>query len=133
MASPADLSGKVIKFEVNSTPVEFLIVSGKVNDDCDQSNYLGTGQSIKATVSHGRLVSYEFEGVLLTTNLPFTTLAPGTAITALKVTLDRGAGSPKFHQSANAEVKSMTHTFDTSTHQGFSVSITADGDYTPPS
>jgi hypothetical protein len=132
MASATDLSGKVISFVVNSTPITFEIVSGSVSDQADQTHYLPTGSSIKRTVTHGRLITYAFQGVLLTANIPWAYITPGTALTDCKVTLDSTAGSPKFHDSANAEVQSLTHSFSTDSHQLWDCVICADGDYTKP-
>lgn len=133
MADANDLSGKVIKFTVNSTPVEIKITQGKVSDVCDQSHYLPVGQNIKNTVSHGRLITYTFQGALLTDALPQNTILPGTEIQSVSVTLDRGAMSAQTHASAFAEVQSLEHTFDTTTHQIWDGVLVADGDYTPPS
>jgi len=134
MASATDLSGRFIKFEVNSTPVEFEIISGSVQDAGVVTHYCPTGTNpIDRSVGHHRLVTVSIQAVLLTANLPFTVLAPLTQITGVAITLDRTAGSPKTHASSDAVVNSMSHSFDTSNHQIFDVVLTLDGNYTPPS
>lgn len=133
MASAADLSGKQIKFTYSTGPaVEVEIISGSVSDVCDTTSYLPVGGTIKRTVAHGRLITYSFQGAVLTSALPFSALAPGTSLSTVVVDLDRDAGSSQ-HSSTDAVVQSMTHTFDTSTHQVFDVVLVADGEYTPPS
>lgn len=134
MASATDLSGRVMKFELQSSPVEFEIISGSVDDAGKVTHYCPTGTSeIDRTVYHSRLVTYSVQGVLLTANLPFSSYKPGTQLTGVTVTLDRSAGSPKTHASTDAVVNTMKHTFDTGNHQVWEMVITADGNYTPPS
>lgn len=134
MASATDLSGRIVKFELQSSPVEFEIISGSVEDAGTVTHYCPTGTGeIQRTVYHSRLVTFNVTGVLLTANLPFTTYKTGTQLTGVTVTLDRTAGSPKTHACTDAVVVSMKHTFDTSTHQVWEMVITADGNYTPPS
>jgi len=132
MASAADLSGKVVRFGYGAGPTEVEIISGSVSDQCDVTHYLPVNASIKRTVAHGRLITYSFQGAILTTAYPFTGLAPGTSLSTVFVEPDRGSGSTE-HASTDAVVGSMTHTFDTSTHQVFDVVLYADGSYTPPS
>lgn len=134
MASAADLSGKEIKFTYSTGPaVEVEIISGSVSDQCDVTHYLPVNGSVKRTVAHGRLLTYSFQGAILTSAYPFTALAPGTALSNVVCELNRSAGTPDYHVSADAVVGSMTHTFDTSTHQVFDVVLYADGSYTVPS
>ncbi len=78
--------------------------------------------------------------------LPYTTvgLTPGMEVTSLYVYLNRngtqiGPGDdpldyidPVYHYSAYAQVISMEHVFDTSTHQVFNVKLMADGSYWEP-
>lgn len=134
MASATDLSGRVIKYEIGSSPVEFEVISGSVTDTADVSGYLPTGSStIKRHVGHGREVVYSFTGVLLTAALPFSTHTPGTNVSTITVTLDRAAGTPKTHTSTDAVIRSSSHEFDTTTHQVWKVELVADGSYTLPS
>ena len=132
MASAADLSGKMVRVGYTNGGAQTLeIISGSVSDVCDTTSYLPTGGSIKRTVAHGRTVTYSFQGALLTSALPFTLLAPGTSVTTLFVEPTSDTGGSE-HGSTDAVVQSMTHTFDTSTHQVFDVVLIADGNYTPP-
>lgn len=133
MASAADLSGTQIKFTHGGTPTEVEIISGSVTDQCDVTHYLPVNATIKRTVAHGRLITYQIQGAILTTAYPFTALAPGTAITDMTVQLNRSAGTPDFHISTDAVVGEMVHEFDTSTHQIFRMTAYADGNYTVPS
>lgn len=134
MASATDLSGRIMKFEAGSGPTEFEIISGSVADVATVTHYCPTGTGeIDRTVYHHRLVTISCQAVLLTANLPFTILKPGTALTALTITLDRTAGSPKTHTTTDAVCNSMTHTFSTDNHQIYDFVITCDGAYTVPS
>lgn len=132
MASAADLSGRMIRVGHSAGPTTIEIISGSVSDVCDTTSYLPNGSTVKRTVAHGRLVTYSFQGAILTTALPFSSLAPGTAVSTLFVEPTSASGSSE-HASSDAVVQSMTHTFDTSTHQVFDVVLVADGNYTPPS
>lgn len=134
MASAADLSGTQIKFTYSSGPaVEVEIISGSVSDVCDVTHYLPVNASIKRTVAHGRLVTWNFTGAVLTSALPFTALAPGTSLSTVVCQLNRSAGTPDEHNSTDAVVGEMVHEFDTSTHQIFRVTLYSDGNYTVPS
>lgn len=130
MASAADLSGKTIRFGHSGGEIE--IISGSVTDQCDVTHYLPVNATIKRTVAHGRLVTWNFLGAILTSALPFTALAPGTALTTVFVEPDRATGSTE-HASSDAVVGEMVHEFDTSTHQVFRVTLYSDGAYTVPS
>lgn len=133
MASATDLSGRLIKYEIGGTPAEFEIISGSVNDTADVSEYLPTGTgTVKRHVGHGRKITYDFTGVLLTASLPFATHTPGTNVSTITVTLDRTAGTPDTHASSDAVVVSCSHEFDTTTHQVWRVQLCADGNYTQP-
>lgn len=134
MASATDLSGRLISFSIGASPTTFEIISGSVTDTADVSEYLPTGTgTVKRAVGHGRTVIYSFTGVLLTASLPFTALTPGTNVVSITVKLDSTAGTPDTHTSTDGVVVSMTHEFDTTTHQVWKVEIHADGDYTQPS
>jgi hypothetical protein len=133
MASAADLTGRLIKFEVQSTPVELEIISGSVQSQGTVTHYCPTGtNTVQRTVAHSKLVTYSVQAVLITSNLPwvYETL---TQLTGVTVTLDRSAGTPDTHASTDAVVNSITHTFSTDNHQIFEMVITADGSYTVPS
>lgn len=131
MASAADLSGTKIRFLYGAGPTEVEVISGSVTDQCDVTHYLPVNATVKRTVAHGRLVTYQGMGAILTTAYPFTALAPGTAL-AVAVEPDRANGATQ-HDSTDAVVGEMVHEFDTSTHQVFRFTIYADGNYTVPS
>lgn len=133
MASAADLSGKEIKFMYGGSDTEVEIISGSVTDQCDVTHYLPVNATIKRTVAHGRLITWNVLGAVLTTAYPFTALAPGTSVTDLTVQLNRAAGTPDEHVSTDAVVGEMVHEFDTSTHQVFRMTLYSDGNYTVPS
>lgn len=134
MASAADLSGTQIKFTYSTGPaVEVEVISGSVSDVCDVTRYLPVNTSIKRAVAHGREVTWNFMGAILTTDLPFTALAPGTSLTNVVCQLNRSAGTPDEHASTDAVVMEMVHEFDTSTHQTFRFTLASDGNYTVPS
>lgn len=133
MASAADLSGRVVKFEVGGTPIEFEIINGSVNSQGTVTHYCPTGtNTVDRTVAHHKLITYSVQAVLITTNLPGATYETLSQISSVKVTLDRSAGSPQTHQSTDAVVNSLNWAFDTSTHQVWDMQITADGSYTNP-
>lgn len=158
MATVSHLGGRYIKFTIGSLFMEFEIISGSVNDTAEQETYLPVGRRICNVVTHARQIVYQFTGVLLIEQMPWNTydagtlaysdygygLTPGSAITELYVTLNRGgllvgpADDPQeyydevYHYSAYAQVISMEHVFDTSTHQVFNVKIMADGSYQEP-
>lgn len=132
MASATDLSGRVISYSVGAGPTTFEIISGSVSDVADVSEYLPTGSStIKRHVGHGRKVTYDFTGVLLTANLPFSAHTPGTNVTSITVDLDSTQGT-NYHASTDGVIVSMTHEFDTTTHQVWLAQIVADGNYSQP-
>src|SRR5688572_2974081 len=100
MASAADLSGRVIKFAVGGSPTTFEIINGSMEDSADVSSYLPTGTgTIKRHVGHGRVVTYSFTGVLITSNFPWAIMVPGTNVTGVEVELDQTQGTPDEHTS----------------------------------
>lgn len=132
MASATDLSGRLIQYTLGSGPTTFEIISGSVTDTADVSGYLPTGSStIKRHVGHGREVVYSFTGVVLTANLPFSAHTPGSNVTSVTVDLDYSAGTSQ-HTSTDAVIRSISHEFDTTTHQVWKVELVADGNYTLP-
>lgn len=132
MASATDLSGRLISFTIGSGPTTFEIISGSVTDTADVSEYLPTGTStIKRAVGHGRTVIYSFTGVLLTAGTPFTAMVPGTNVVSITVDLDSTSGTQS-HTSTDGVVMSLSHEFDTTTHQVWKVEIHADGNYVAP-
>lgn len=134
MASATDLSGRLIKYEIGGTPVEFEIIEGTLTDTADVSEYLPTGSStVKRHVGHGRKVEVNLTGVLLTANLPFVTHTPGTNVSTITITLDRTAGTPDTHAMTDAVIVSTAHEYSTVTHQVWRVQLCADGNYTQPS
>ena len=130
MASAADLSGRTIRFGHSGGEVE--IISGSVTDQCDVTHYLPVNTTIKRTVAHGRLITWNLMGAILTTAYPFTAFTPGTALTTVFVEPDRGVGATE-HASSDVVVGEMVHEFDTSTHQVFRMTLYSDGNYTVPS
>lgn len=133
MASAADLSGTQIKFAYGAGPTEVEIISGSISDVCDVTHYLPVNATIKRSVAHGRLVTWNLMGAVLTTALPFSALAPGTSLVTIITQLDRNAGTPKVHTSTDVVVGEMVHEFDTSTHQVWRMVLFADGNYVVPS
>jgi hypothetical protein len=131
MASAADLSGRVIKFAVGGTPTTFEIISGSMEDSATVSTYLPTGTgTVQRHVGHGRVITYSFTGVLITTNFPWAVMVPGTNVTNVEVELDQTQGTPDEHTSTDAVVESCRHDFSTDTHQVWSVVLKADGNFT---
>lgn len=162
--SVSHIAGRFIKFTIGTTSIpyeyEFEVVSGSVSDTAEHEAFLPVGRTIMNVVTHGRTVIYTFQGVLLVDFLPWneweagtltntttsttTGLTPGTALTNLYVTLNRGGTQvgpgdaiedfldEVYHYSANAQVISIEHAFDTGTHQVFNVQIMADGSYETP-
>lgn len=147
MAVQTELSGRNIRFEVNVSgdidnpvPVEYEIISGSVTDVAHENYYLPVNQTVSNIIAHGRVVTYNFQGVLLVKQLPWVDFAPMTQVLNLYVGLNRGGTSTNedyydevYHYSEYAVVTQMKHVFDTSTHQVFDVTIVADGSYEKPS
>lgn len=155
MGKATDISGRFVKFEIGTSTspysMEFEVTAGSVSDTAEHEMFLPVGRTIMNVVTHGRTVMYTFQGVLLVSQLPWSEydttslvvtdarLTPGTALTNLYVTLNRGGTSTEdsyydeaYHYSAYAQVISFEHAFDTGTHQVFNVQIMADGSYQPP-
>lgn len=133
MASAADLSGRLVKFEVNSTPVEFEVVSCSVRSQGTVTHYCPSGtNTVDRSVPHHKLVTYSAQCVLITTNLPAAVLETLTQLTGVKVTIDRTAGSPKYHESTDAVVLNIEYMYDTSNHTMYNLEIAADGNYSQP-
>jgi hypothetical protein len=131
MASAADISGRLIKFEIGAGPTEFEIINGTVEDVAVVTEYLPTGTAtVKRQVGHGRTVTYSFTGVLITTNYPWAAMVPGSNVVSVAVEVDRSQGTPDEHTSSDAVVESMRHEFSTDSHQVWSVVLKADGNYT---
>lgn len=131
MASAADLSGTTIRFG-HSGASDVEIISGSVSDVCDVTHYLPVNATIKRSVAHGRLVTWSFMGAVLTSALPFSSLAPGTSLSTVFVEPTRASGSSE-HASTDVVVGEMVHEFDTSTHQVWRVVLFSDGSYSVPS
>jgi len=144
MGVATDLSGRQIKFAITTNDddeVEFEIINGNVDHQADQLFYLPVGRQVKNIITHGHIVAFTFQGVLLVKNYPWSRLTPGTSITGMTVVLNRGGTGgdewePDYdeieHYCSTAQVVRMSHAFDTSTHQVFDITIIADGSYVPP-
>lgn len=156
MPSVADVSGRVIRFTVDNSNFEFEITSGSVVDEASHDLYLPVGRRIMNVVTHGRSITYSFQGAILINALPWSNydtttgyptnsyLTPGTAVENIYVTLNRGGTyigtedepfeflEEVYHYSSDGQVISMEHAFDTATHQVFNVRLMADGHYLTP-
>jgi hypothetical protein len=144
MAAAYDISGRRIRWEYLSNKdlayYEFEIVGGSVSDHAQVAHYLPIGYKIAHTITYGRIVTYQFTGVLLSDWLPWYDLTPMTPVSQLYVTANRfipGNVDPDepeevYHYSANAVVASIDHVFETSQAQLFQITIFGDGSYVPP-
>jgi len=142
-----DITGRRVRFELRSgggdagegTLREFEVVTGNVQNTARQALYLPVGKAVCNVNTFGKVVTFTFQGALILDNLPWEEVEPMTQIRGLYVTANRSdpradPDEPEevYHYSEYAQAVSLTHIFDTTTHQIFDCVIMADGHYEQP-